>query len=61
MEAPTSNCPVPTPVNLVKYIEDPDYEHEDFNLSAAVTLRARVGETGANGTSFVGFVVRTVK
>ncbi len=33
---------VPTPVNLVKYIEDPDYEHEDFNLSAAGTLRARV-------------------
>ncbi len=38
------NLMVPTPVNLVKYIEDPDYEHEDFNLSAAGTLRARVSE-----------------
>ena len=34
--------PVPTPVSLVKYIEDPDFEHEDFTLSAATTLRARV-------------------
>ena len=40
-ERPT--FPVPTPVNLVKYLEDPDYEHEDFfSSSAAVTLRARV-------------------
>jgi len=36
-------APVPMPVNLVKYIEDPDYEHEDFTLSSAITLRARVG------------------
>ena len=35
-------CAVPTPVNLVKYIEDPGFEHEDFTSSAAGTLRARV-------------------
>ena len=36
------NVVVPTPVNLVKYIEDPHFEHEDFTNSAAGTLRARV-------------------
>ena len=43
MDTQNPKFPVPTPVNLVKYIQDPDYEHEDFTLSAAVTLRARVG------------------
>ncbi len=37
-----SKAPVPTPVSLVRYLEDPDFEHEDFSLSSAVTLRARV-------------------
>ena len=40
-------APVPTPVNLVKYLEDPDYEHEDFTMSCAITLRARVSWGGA--------------
>ena len=34
--------PVPTPISLVHYLEDPDYEHEDFAHSSAITLRARV-------------------
>ena len=42
MDIQKPKLPVPTPVNLVKYIEDPDFEHEDFTMSAAVTLRARV-------------------
>ena len=35
---------IPTPVNLVKYLEDANFEHQDFTLSSAVTLRARVSE-----------------
>ena len=34
--------PVPTPISLIHYLEDPDYEHEDFAHSSAITLRARV-------------------
>ena len=37
-----SKAPVPTPVSLVRYLEDPEFEHEDFTLSSAITLRARV-------------------
>eukprot|EP00731_Ephydatia_muelleri_P031963 Em0023g470a len=33
--------PVPTPINLVKYIDDAAFGHEDFTGSAAITLRAR--------------------
>ena len=35
---------VPTPVSLVRYISDPGYEHEDFTLTSACTLRARVSD-----------------
>lgn len=37
-----SSIAVPTPMNLVKYLDDPSYEHEDFNNSSVGTLRARV-------------------
>ncbi len=33
---------VPTPVSLAHYLDDPDYEHEEFVHASAVTLRARV-------------------
>ncbi len=33
---------VPTPVSLVRYLDDPHYEHEDFAHTSAMTLRARV-------------------
>ena len=33
---------VPIPVNLVKYLDDPGYKHQDFTLASACTLRARV-------------------
>lgn len=46
--------PVPTPINLIKYLEDPDYEHEDFTLSSAATLRARVCELVLCQTSLAG-------
>ena len=36
---------VPTPVSLFRYISDPGYEHEDFTLASACTLRARVSNT----------------
>ena len=38
-----AKVPIPTPINLVKYIDDAAFGHEDFTLSAAnITLRARV-------------------
>ena len=37
-----SKPPVPTPTSLKKYLDDAEFEHEDFTLSSAVTLRARV-------------------
>ena len=33
---------VPTPVSVLRYIYDPSYQHEDFTLTSACTLRARV-------------------
>ena len=33
---------VPTPVNLTRYLTESNYEHEDFTLTSARTLRARV-------------------
>ena len=33
--------PVPTPINLARYMDDPLFEHEDFTLTSACTLRAR--------------------
>ena len=34
--------PVPIPFSLARYIDDPSFQHEDFNGSSAGTLRARV-------------------
>ena len=34
--------PVPIPFQLSRYIDDPAFQHEDFNGSSAGTLRARV-------------------
>ena len=33
---------VPIPVNLTRYLNESNYEHEDFTLTSARTLRARV-------------------
>ena len=42
MVSQKTKAPVPTPVSLVRYLEDAEFEHEDFTLSSAITLRARV-------------------
>ena len=34
--------PVPIPFPLGRFIDDPSFQHEDFNGSSAGTLRARV-------------------
>ena len=34
--------PVPIPFQLGRYIDDPMFQHEDFNGSSVGTLRARV-------------------
>ena len=34
--------PVQTPDGILKYIDDKKFEHQDFTLTSAMTLRARV-------------------
>lgn len=42
MENIPSVTAVPTPVSLIKYLIDSSYQHEDFTLTSACTLKARV-------------------
>ena len=46
LDSEKPKVPVPIPISLVKYLEDPSFEHEDFTLSSAITLRARVSREG---------------
>ena len=42
VEKPKS--PVPIPFHLAMFIDDPEFQHQDFNASSVGTLRARVSE-----------------
>jgi sestrin len=45
--------PVPIPFQLARYIDDPSFQHEDFNGSSAGTLRARDYSWEDHGYAFL--------
>jgi hypothetical protein len=45
--------PVPIPFQMARYIDDPSFQHEDFNGSSAGTLRARDYSWEDHGYAFL--------